>query len=90
MQNSSYSNVNAKCTPTGDLLFFWATCVVRYNNIIHFQKEKADMEKLKRLLKPEELTATQQTQQERMQYLDQVYQELEAHYKKTIEKMAAS
>lgn len=62
-----------------------------YNNIIiHFQKEKADMEKLKRLLKPEELTATQQTQQERMQYLDQVYQELEAHYKKTIEKMAAS
>lgn len=48
------------------------------------------MEKLKRLLKPEELTATQQTQQERMQYLDQVYQELEAHYKKTIEKMAAS
>ena len=62
-----------------------------YNNIIiHFQKEKADMEKLKRLLKPEELTATQQTQQERMQYLDQVYQELEAHYKKTIEKMADS
>lgn len=62
-----------------------------YNDIIiHFQKEKADMEKLKRLLKPEELTATQQTQQERMQYLDQVYQELEAHYKKTIEKMAAS
>ncbi|CAH3164227.1 unnamed protein product [Porites lobata] len=57
---------------------------------IPFQKEKADMEKLKRLLKPEELTATQQTQQERMQYLDQVYQELEAHYKKTIEKMAAS
>ena len=56
----------------------------------YFQKEKADMEKLKRLLKPEELTATQQTQQERMQYLDQVYQELEAHYKKTIEKMAAS
>lgn len=85
-----YSNVNAN-NPTGDLLFFWATCVVRYNNIIiHFQKEKADMEKLKRLLKPEELTATQQTQQERMQYLDQVYQELEAHYKKTIEKMAAS
>ena len=77
--------------PTRDLLFFWATCVVMYNNIIiHFQKEKADMEKLKRLLKPEELTATQQTQQERMQYLDQVYQELEAHYKKTIEKMAAS
>ena len=65
--------------------------MVRNNNIIiHFQKEKADMEKLKRLLKPEELTATQQTQQERMQYLDQVYQELEAHYKKTIEKMAAS
>lgn len=48
------------------------------------------MEKLKRLLKPEELSATQQTQHERMQYLDQVYQELEAHYKKTIEKMAAS
>lgn len=77
--------------PTGDLLFFWATCVVSYNNIItHLQKEKADVEKLKRLLKPEELTATQQTQHERMQYLDQVYQELEAHYKKTIEKMAAS
>ena len=85
-----YSNVNANCTLL-EMLFIWAICVVRNNNIIiHFQKEKADMEKLKRLLKPEELTATQQTQQERMQYLDQVYQELEAHYKKTIEKMAAS
>lgn len=85
-----YSNVNANCTPL-EICYSFGPRVVRYNNIIiHFQKEKADMEKLKRLLKPEELTATQQTQQERMQYLDQVYQELEAHYKKTIEKMAAS
>jgi len=57
---------------------------------IPFQKEKADMEKLKLLLKPEELTATVQTSNERLQYLDKVYQELETHYKQTIEKMAAS
>lgn len=85
-----YSNVNANCTPL-EICYSFGPRVVTFNNIIiHFQKEKADMEKLKRLLKPEELTATQQTQQERMQYLDQVYQELEAHYRKTIEKMAAS
>jgi len=48
------------------------------------------MEKLKLLLKPEELTATVQTSNERLQYLDKVYQELETHYKQTIEKMAAS
>lgn len=58
--------------------------------MINFQKEKADMEKLKLLLKPEELTATLQSTHERMQHLDQVYQELESRYKKTIERMAAT
>ena len=50
------------------------------------------MEKLKLLLKPEELSATGtlHTQHERMQHLDQVYQELELIYKKTIERMSAS
>lgn len=59
---------------------------------VPFQKEKADIEKLKLLLKPEELTATAtlQSTHERMQHLDQMYQELEAHYKKTIERMAAA
>lgn len=57
---------------------------------VPFQKEKADLEKLKLLLKPEELTATQQSTHERIQHLDQLYQELESHYKKTIERMAAT
>ena len=48
------------------------------------------MEKLKLLLKPEELGATLQTGHERMQHLEQLYQELETHYKKTIERMAAT
>jgi len=57
-----------------------------------FQKEKADLEKLKLILKPEEMSATVnlQTPHERMQHLEQVYQELEAHYKKTIERIAAT
>ncbi|KAK2570199.1 Histone acetyltransferase type B catalytic subunit [Acropora cervicornis] len=55
------------------------------------KKEKADIEKLKVLLKPEEFTATAtvQSTHERIQYLDQLYQELEEHYKKTIERIAA-
>lgn len=59
---------------------------------VPFQKEKADMEKLKLILKPEELSATvnMQTPQERMQHLEQLYQELESHYRKTIERIAAS
>lgn len=59
---------------------------------IPFQKEKADLEKLKLILKPEEMSATVnlQTPHERMQHLEQVYQELEAHYKKTIERIAAT
>ncbi|CAH3154645.1 unnamed protein product [Pocillopora meandrina] len=59
---------------------------------VPFQKEKADMEKLKLILKPEELSATvnMQTPQERMQHLEQLYQELESHYKKTLERIAAS
>lgn len=59
---------------------------------VPFQKEKADMEKLKLILKPEELSATvnMQTPHERMQHLEQLYQELESHYKKTIERIAAS
>lgn len=58
---------------------------------VPFQKEKADIEKLKVLLKPEEFTATAtvQSTHERIQYLDQLYQELEEHYKKTIERIAA-
>ena len=50
------------------------------------------MEKLKQLLKPEELsnTATLLTLHERVQHLDQLYQELETHYKSTIERIAAS
>jgi len=59
---------------------------------IPFQKEKADLEKLKLILKPEEMSATVnlQTPHERMQHLEQVYQELESHYKKTNERIAAS
>lgn len=59
---------------------------------IPFQKEKADLEKLKLILKPEEMSATVnlQTPHERMQHLEQVYQELETHYKKTIERIAAT
>ena len=60
--------------------------------ISFFQKEKADLEKLKLILKPEEMSATVnlQTPHERMQHLEQVYQELEAHYKKTNERIAAT
>lgn len=61
-----------------------------YVLIFFFQKEKADMEKLMLILKPEEVSATLQTPHERMQHLEQVYQELESHYKKTIERIAAS
>ncbi|KAL9967697.1 hypothetical protein ACROYT_G025984 [Oculina patagonica] len=59
---------------------------------VPFQKEKADLEKLKLILKPEEMSATvnMQTPQERMQHLEQLYQELESHYKKTIERIAAT
>ena len=62
------------------------------NTYFLFQKEKADLEKLKLILKPEEMSATVnlQTPHERMQHLEQVYQELEAHYKKTIERIAAT
>ena len=59
---------------------------------LFFQKEKADLEKLKLILKPEEMSATVnlQTPHERMQHLEQLYQELESHYKKTIERIAAT
>lgn len=61
-------------------------------DIFFFQKEKADLEKLKLILKPEEMSATVnlQTPHERMQHLEQLYQELESHYKKTIERIAAT
>ena len=60
--------------------------------VFFFQKEKADLEKLKLILKPEEMSATVnlQTPHERMQHLGQVYQELESHYKKTNERIAAT
>lgn len=35
-------------------------------------------------------TVNLQTPHERMQHLEQVYQELEAHYRKTIERIAAT
>ena len=59
---------------------------------IFSQKEKADLEKLKLILNPEEMSATVnlQTPHERMQHLEQLYQELEAHYKKTIDRIAVT
>lgn len=67
-------------------------CITLNKKNFFFQKEKADLEKLKLILKPEEMSATVnlQTPHERMQHLEQVYQELEAHYKKTIERIAAT
>ena len=69
-----------------------ATTTIMMTFLSFFQKEKADLEKLKLILKPEEMSATVnlQTPHERMQHLEQVYQELEAHYKKTIERIAAT
>ena len=65
-------------------------CALSY--FVLWQKEKADLEKLKLILKPEEMSATVnlQTPHEHMQHLDQLYQELETHYKKTIERIAAT
>ena len=70
------------------MIFYFFKVLLMFKS---FQKEKADIEKLKVLLKPEEFTATAtlQSTQERIQYLDQLYQELEEHYKKTIERIAA-
>lgn len=74
----------------GDKEGVWMKCKTFW--CFFFQKEKADLEKLKLILKPEEMSATVnlQTPHERMQHLEQVYQELESHYKKTIERIAAT
>ncbi|KAK3740427.1 hypothetical protein QZH41_012018 [Actinostola sp. cb2023] len=57
-----------------------------------YQKEKSDFEKLKKVLSPEELSATMclESTGDRQKQLEQVYDEVESGYLKTIERIAAT
>lgn len=59
---------------------------------IPFQKQKSDYEKLKKVLKPEELSATMQgtSLEERQKTLETWYQELISEYNKVVEKLQNS
>ncbi|XP_077993239.1 histone acetyltransferase type B catalytic subunit-like [Glandiceps talaboti] len=57
---------------------------------IPYQKEKADLEKMRKVLKPEELAAAMagQSLQERHQNLEKMFQELVEDYRKIVERLA--
>jgi len=59
---------------------------------IPFQKEKSDLVKLERTLRPEEYRATMQytSLDQRLEQLDRLYKELEIEYRHVLERMAAS
>ncbi|XP_071826710.1 histone acetyltransferase type B catalytic subunit-like [Apostichopus japonicus] len=59
---------------------------------VPFQKQKSDYEKLKKVLKPEELTATMEgtSLEERQKTLESWYQELSSEYSKVVEKLQNS
>ncbi|NP_001171746.1 histone acetyltransferase type B catalytic subunit [Saccoglossus kowalevskii] len=59
---------------------------------IPYQREKSDMEKMKKALKPEELAATMagQSLQERHNNLEKMFQELLVDYRKVVERLARS
>jgi len=59
---------------------------------VYLQKEKADFEKLKKYISSDELTAMAhlQSTSERRKQLEQIYEEVETGYLKTIERLAAS
>ncbi|XP_020896532.1 histone acetyltransferase type B catalytic subunit [Exaiptasia diaphana] len=57
-----------------------------------YQKEKSDFEKMKKYISAEELSAMMnlQSTSERQKQLEQIYEEVETSYLKTIERLAAS
>jgi len=59
---------------------------------VQFKKEDRDMEKLKKILKPEEYTATMTmtSKEQRLESLEHQYQELEERYSHTLERLAAA
>lgn len=54
------------------------------------QKEDRDMEKLKKVLKPEEYAATMSitSREKRLESLERQYSELEEHYLRVLERLA--
>lgn len=65
---------------------------VCFSLLQYFQKQKSDYEKLKKVLKPEELTATMEgtSLEERQKTLESWYQELSSEYSKVVEKLQNS
>ncbi|XP_045115060.1 histone acetyltransferase type B catalytic subunit-like isoform X1 [Portunus trituberculatus] len=59
---------------------------------VQYKKEDRDMEKLKKILKPEEFTATMSitSREQRLESLERQYSELEEHYLKVLERLALS
>ncbi|CAL4072238.1 unnamed protein product [Meganyctiphanes norvegica] len=59
---------------------------------VQFKKEDNDMAKLKKILKPEEFTATMTmtSKDQRLESLEHQYQELEDHYSHILERLAGS
>jgi len=58
-----------------------------------YQREQIQLEKLKRALKPEELAAAMinvTDRDQRLELLEKQFTELESHYKKVLEKVAAA